>query len=238
MRESIFTLRKLVLGVLVAFFAAGGLIGCQSAQDEALAKEAANDKTSGNSTTPSSNWPKMVTIPEGTTMLVSLNTSLRTDREKTGDSFTARLNQAVRADGMTVLPSGTEVRGHLVKVEEPHRTSGKAMMTLAFNQVVDPSGTLHSILTAPIILVGEGDKISDEEKVAAGAVIGGVIGTLSSSKQRAKGATVGAATGAVAGGVIALATKGAQIELPANQQFALYLDESLRVSVTELTANK
>jgi outer membrane lipoprotein SlyB len=111
-------------------------------------------------------------------------------------------------------------------------------MTLAFDQLVDPSGKLHSLSTSPVILVAEGDKISDEEKVAAGAVIGGVIGALSSSKQRAKGAAVGAAAGAAAGGAIALATKGKQIELPSGQHFALELDESIRVSVTQQTANR
>ena len=231
------TWKKLTLATVVPLFAAVSLMGCQSAEDQALAAEAAKTKTSETST-PKSNWPKMMTIPAGTTLLVSLNSTLRTDREKTGDNFTARLYDAVRVDQMTVLPSGTEVRGRLIQVEEPHRTAGKAAMTLAFDQIVDPSGKLHSISTSPIVLVGEGDKISDEEKVAAGAVIGGVIGALTSSQQRTKGAAVGAAAGAAAGGAIALATKGKQIELPAGQHFALDLDESLRVSVTQLTANR
>lgn len=229
--------KKIALVAIVPLFAAVSLFGCQSSSEQANATEAAKTK-SADTSTPKSNWPKMVTIPAGTTLLVSLNSTLRTDREKTGDNFTARLYDAVRVDQMTVLPSGTEVRGRLVQVEEPHRTAGKAMMTLAFDQIVDPAGKLHAISTAPIVLVGEGDKISDEEKVVAGAVIGGVIGALSSNKQRAKGAAVGAAAGAATGGAIALATKGKQIELPANQHFALDLDESLRVSVTQLTANR
>jgi len=230
--------RKLVLGTAVAFFAAGGLIGCQSAQEEASATEAAKTKTSSNTSSPKSSWPKKVTIPAGTTLLVSLDQPLTTEVNKSGDNFKAHLYEAVRVNDMTILPSGTEIRGGLTHVEPPHRTTGKAQMTLVFDQVVDPSGQLHSISTSPIVLVAEGDKISDEEKVAAGAVIGGVIGAISSSKQRAKGAAVGVAAGAAAGGAIALATKGHQIELPSGQHFALGLDDSLLMSVTEQTASR
>jgi outer membrane lipoprotein SlyB len=230
-------LKKLTLGTMVPLFAAVSLLGCQSSQEQANTTEAAKAKASSTST-PKSDWPKMVTIPSGTTLLVSLDAPLRSDVNKTGDNFQAHTTEAVRVDEMTVLPSGTEVRGRLTLVEEPHRTSGTAQMTLVFDQVVDPSGQMHSISTAPIVLVAAGDKISDEEKVAAGAVIGGVIGALSSSKQRAKGAAVGAAAGAAAGGAVALATKGKQMELPAGQRFAVDLEESLRVSVTQQTANR
>jgi len=230
-------LKKLAVGTIVPLLAAASLFGCQSAEDKATAAEAAKAKAS-NTSTPKSDWPKMVTIPSGTSLLVSLDSHLGTDANKSGDSFKAHIAEAVRVDQMTVLPSGTEVRGRLTLVEEPHRTTGKAQMTLAFDQIVDPAGKVHSISTSPIVLVAEGDKISDEEKVAAGAVIGGVIGALSSNKQRAKGAAVGAAAGAAAGGAIALATKGQQLHLQAGQRFAVDLNESLRVSVTQLTAGR
>ncbi|HUU46713.1 MAG TPA: hypothetical protein VM118_13370 [Acidobacteriota bacterium] len=229
MRSRTSMLKKLTLGAIVSLFAAVSLFGCRSAQEEVNAN-------AENTSTPTSNWPKTLTVPAGTTLLVSLDSPLRTDASKVGDSFSAHLTDAVHVDQMTVLPVGTEVRGRLTLVEEPHRTSGKAQMTLMFDEVVDPAGQSHSISTAPIVLVAEGDKIGDAEKVAAGAVIGGIIGAVSSPEQRAKGAAVGAAAGAVAGGAIAIATKGEQIELPAGQRFAVDLKESLRVSVTQQTA--
>jgi hypothetical protein len=237
MKKATNILKKLALGTIVPLIATAGLFGCQTTQDQANATEAAKTQ-SANTSTPKSNWPKMVTIPAGTTLLVSLDTPLRTDVNKSGDSFRAHLSEAVRVDQMTVLPSGTEVRGRLTLVEEPHRTSGRAQMTLAFDQVVDPAGQAHPISTVPVVLIADGDKITDAEKVAAGAVVGGVIGVLTSDKQRAKGAAVGAAAGAAAGGAVALATKGKQLDLPAGKQFTLNLGESLRVSVTQLTASR
>ena len=237
MRTRTGMLKNLALGTMVSLFATVSLFGCQSAEDQALAAETAKTKST-NTSTPKSSWPKMLTIPSGSTLLVSLDTPMRTDREKTGDSFKARLVDAVRVDEMTVLPAGTEVRGRLTLVEEPHRTTGKAQMTLVFDQVVDPAGKYHAVSTSPIMLVAKGDQISDEEKVAAGAVIGGVIGALASDKQRAKGAAVGAAAGAAAGGAVALATKGGQLDLPAGQRFAVELNEPLRLSVSQLTASR
>jgi hypothetical protein len=230
-------LMKLALGTVVPLFAVVSLLGCQSSQEQVSATEAAKTKASSTSTH-KSEWPKMLTIPSGTTLLVSLDAPLGTEANKSGDNFQAHTAEAVRVDQMTVLPSGTEVRGRLTLVEQPHRTKGKAQMTLSFEQVVDPSGQTHSIATAPIVLVAADEKISDEEKVVGGAVIGGIIGVLSSSKQPAKGAVIGAAAGAAAGGIVALVVKGKQMQLPAGQRFAVNLNESLRVSVTQLTASR
>ena len=181
--------------------------------------------------------PKMVTVPSGTTLMIALETHLRTDSNKTGDGFRARTTEPVRVGDVTVIPAGSEVRGHLTHVEEPHRTQGKAQMTLAFDEYIDPSGKTYSISVDPIALEGEGDKVSDEEKVAAGAVIGGVIGALT-SKKKTKGAVTGAVAGAAAGGAIALATKSKQLDLPPGQQFSIELTAPVEVPVTRLTAGK
>lgn len=180
---------------------------------------------------------KMVTVPTGTTFVVALETRLRTDSNQTGDVFRARTTEAVRADNMTVIPAGTEVRGQLTKVEEPHRTSGKAQMTLSFDEYIDADGRSHAISSVPIVLEAEGDKISDEEKVAGGAVIGGIIGALT-SKKKGKGALTGAAAGAAAGGAVALATKGKQLDLPVGQKFSVELNAPVEVSAAQLTAGK
>ncbi len=176
-----------------------------------------------------------MTIPAGTTLVLALETHLRTDSNATGDTFLARTTEAIRVDGMTAIPAGSEVRGRLTHVEEPHRTAGKAQMTLAFEEFVDPSGKRHAISIAPIALEAEGDKITDETKVAAGAVIGGVIGALT-SKKKTQGAATGAVAGAATGGAIALATKGKQLDLPPGQQFSVELMAPVQIPVAQLTA--
>lgn len=246
------TRRKLTLLSIIPLFGLVAMLGCQTTQEKAdsmVAKTPASTKSTTPASTPASRptpsqgtatsnseWPRMVTIPAGTPMIVALQTRLRTDANKAGESFRANLTEAVRVDQITVLPAGTEVRGQLTLVEEPHRTTGKAQMTLVFQDVIDPSGDLRTIAVSPIVLVADGDKISDEEKVASGAVIGGVIGALTSSKQRAKGAAVGAVAGAAAGGALALATKGNQLDLPSGQRFEFELNQPMNLPVTRLTS--
>jgi hypothetical protein len=167
-------------------------------------------------------------------MTVALDQRLRTDIQRPGDEFTAHTTRAIVVGQVAAFPEGSLVRGRLTHVEEPHRTSGKAEMTLSFDEIVDVSGESHSLSAMPISLEAQGDEISDEEKVAGGAVIGGIIGALT-SKDHAKGGALGAAAGAAAGGAVALATKGGQLELPQGQRFAVELTQPIQVPVTNLS---
>lgn len=208
------------------------LMGCSTASETTDA--GTTGKTgSGSGSTASKPAPKQnvrVQVPSGSTMTVALDQALSTETNKAGDRFAARTTQAIVVDQRTVFPAGSKVTGTVTHVEEPHRTAGKAEMTLAFEQIVDASGKTHSIGTEPLVLIGQGDKISDEEKVAGGAVIGGIIGALT-SKDKAKGAATGAVAGGVAGGAIAIATKGPQLVLPAGQQFSVELTRSVEVQI-------
>jgi len=208
--------------VMVPLFASIVLSCCSTSQ------ESAGDYST--TTSESSQSSEKVTVPSGTTVIVALDQRLRTDVQKTGDEFTAHTTTPVVIDQMVVFPEGSLVRGRLAHVEEPHRSAGKAQMTLSFEEIVDASGQTRSLPSELIALKGAGDEISDEEKLAGGAVIGGIIGALT-SRDRTKGAAVGAAAGAAAGGAIALATKGDQLELPEGQRFSVQLTQSIRVPV-------
>lgn len=229
-------LKRISLGGIVLILAALGSFGCQSSENQAIPGELAKSK-SANASTTTPKWPRKVTIPSGTTLFVSLNTTLRTDREMSGDGFVARLYSAVCVDEMTVLPVGTEVRGRLIFVGEPYHTLDIARMTLVFERLVDPSGRIHSISTSPIFVVGDGDKASDEESVTTGA-FGGVIGALVRKKQSARNGATAAIAGVAGGGAIVVATTGRQIELPSDQHFDVDLVEPLRLSVIQLSASR
>lgn len=209
-------LKKIALLTILPIFSVVYLFGCQTVAEQAIAAE-----TDG-ATLPSTGktrvkWPKAVTLPPGTTLLVSLNTTLRTDREKTGDGFVARLSNAVLVDDMMVLPAGTIVRGELLLVTEPYTTDGEAQLTLSFDQIVDPSGRILSIASLPIIFVGQADKAALGRRMAARPVTKALA--VATSK-----------------GVILHLTKDRQIELPSNQRFAIELIEPLQVPVFRFVA--
>ncbi|HSG98704.1 MAG TPA: hypothetical protein VLB27_01555 [candidate division Zixibacteria bacterium] len=169
--------------------------------------------------------PATVTVPTGTALAVALDTKLRTDSNAVGDPVSATLSADLALDGKTIVPAGSKLQGQLTAVEEPHRTQGKAQMTIQFDKVVMADGRTLAIATAPLAFEAEGDAISDEAKVGAGAVIGGAIGALT-SKKKGKGAAVGAAIGAAAGGAVAVATKGKQLELAAGSPLTVEVSEA------------
>lgn len=173
---------------------------------------------------------RKITIPSGTTFNVRLAATLRTDSNQAGDPIIGTMPGPLDIAGVTVIPAGAEVRGHLVQVEEPHRTKGIAKMTLQFDSVADATGRMHALDTRPIVVEGEPDKVSDAGKVAIGGVVGGVIGALA-SKKKAKGAAIGAVAGAAAGGAVALATKGKQLELSPGHEFSVEVITSAEIPV-------
>lgn len=229
-------LKKLTIGTIVPLLATISLFGCQTSAGQSNAWQSPKTKATRKSE-PRPSWPMMLTIPSGTALLVSLNSTLRTDREMTGDGIVARLYHAVRVNQMTVLPAGTTVRGRLLLVAEPHNILGRAQMTLVFDRLVDPSGRIHLISTAPIVFVGECDKTSDEIKVSSRGSTRFVSDAFSGNKPRASGAVVGTVAYS-AGSAIAFATESRQIELPSNQHFVVELEAPLRISVTQLTASR
>lgn len=199
------------------------VVGCSTAAERT---DSGNEVTGGVLSRRSGR----VEVPAGAMLVVAIDERLRTDTHKSGDRFSAHTTQDIVADRTTVFPSGSKVIGRLVHVEEPHRTSGKAKMSIVFEEIIDQSGRSHDITTDMIMLEGQSDKVSDEEKIAGGAVLGGIIGALS-SKNKGKGALTGAAAGAAAGGVIAIATKGPQLELPPGQRFAVELTRPVEVQI-------
>lgn len=172
----------------------------------------------------------MVSVPAGTSVTVSLQTHLRSDSNKAGDRFAAKTTEPIEINGVTVFPAGSEVRGHISEVEEPHRTKGRAKLVLNIEKIMAADGRVYDIETKPIVLEGKADAVSDAGKVAIGGVAGGVLGAIF-SKDKAKGAAIGAAAGAAAGGGVALATKGKQLDLAPGETFGMELARPAEVSV-------
>lgn len=222
---------KIAPVIMVTILSAISMIGCQTSAGQVIVARPATADTSVSSEA-NKNWPATVNVPSGTLLFVSLNTTLRTDREMSGDGVVARLYQPVRVNHMTVFPAGSTIRGRLLLVAEPYTTSGKARLSVQFDRIVDASGRIHPISTSPIVFVGECDRTPDERDKPAGSV----RATFVSGKRLVNDALVGDEAHSE-GGTIAFATESKQIELPSNQHFVVKLKSALHVSVAKLTAS-
>jgi hypothetical protein len=91
-----------------------------------------------------------LSLPAGTALRVKLETSLSSSSSQSGDSFSARVVEAVTLDGRTLIPRGATVQGRVTTVAEPRRIAGKPTLGIMPETIVLPSGERY---TLPAILV-------------------------------------------------------------------------------------
>lgn len=179
-------------------------------------------------------------VPSGTRFLASLEKPLSTKDANAGDTFEAvTLEPLTAADG-TVVQKGAEIRGHVDKVEQAHKT-GRARLWLAFDDVQTPAGWtplvavvddlpgVHSI-RVDNQREGEIEAQSDPRKdaeaaAAAGAFVGAATGVAA---RNAKDAATGAASGAVTA-FMAVSGIGQELTLDPTTKLELTLERDLPV---------
>ena len=174
--------------------------------------------------------PQFVTlvIPDGTSVVASLDTRLSTETNHTGDTFGATTTEPIMVGGKTDVPAGARIAGVLHDVQASGRTSGRARMTLAYHGITDSKGKSYAISALPLTLQAASATRGDVEKIAAGGVLGAIIGGIAGG---GKGAAIGAGAGAGAGTVLMLATKGDEVELEAGQRLNVQMTSSTSIQV-------
>jgi hypothetical protein len=168
---------------------------------------------------------EQLSIPSGTVLHVLLSDGLASDTNSTGDRFTASLAEAVVVDGRTLLPQGTEVRGHVTSVEGSGRVKGLASMGLALTDIVQGNRVM-AITTNTFNATAESSTTRDAEIIAGAAGVGAVIGAIAGG---GKGAGIGAISGGGAGTGVVLATKGKEIRYAPETRLSFTLANSVRM---------
>jgi hypothetical protein len=156
---------------------------------------------------------------------VILADSLNSGRNKAGDEFQGNLAAPITRNGATVIDRGTKVLGKVADVEDSGRVKGKASMRLILTSIVDRGRTIP-IETKSYFIEAESTTGRDAAVIGGGAGIGAAIGAITGGK---KGAATGAAIGGAAGGGTVLATKGKEVDFPAESKLTFTLSEDLRV---------
>jgi hypothetical protein len=150
-----------------------------------------------------------ISLPTGTSLTVKLENNIATSSNKTGDSFSARVTEAVLLEGKTVVPVGATVQGKVAQVSEPRRISGRPTIGIFPEALVMPDGQKF-VLSASLVQTdaGHGTSVSNEGEfkgrghdgqdlteigmaTGGGMVIGGLAGG-------GKGVVIGGAIGATA----------------------------------------
>jgi hypothetical protein len=166
-----------------------------------------------------------LTIPEGATLPVALETSLSSSANTAGDAVVGTLVRDITSDGRVLAPAGSELRGHVTAAVSSGRVQGRARLAFAFDTLVVDGRPYHISARATDITAEKSTK-QDAAIIGGSAVAGGIIGAIADGKGGAgKGALIGGAAGTGA----VLATRGKQVSLPAGTQINVKLTEPASV---------
>lgn len=170
-----------------------------------------------------------VTLAAGTVLPLELQTAVGSDSSHVEDPVRATLRKSVTAEGLTALPAGSVVLGHVTAADRAGRVKGRARIAFRFTKV-DPAGDAErlSISTSTVSRIAEATKKQDAAKIGGGAVGGAIIGGILGGGD---GAAKGAAVGGAAGTGVVLATRGKDVRLAPGADISVKLTAPLTVRV-------
>jgi hypothetical protein len=169
-----------------------------------------------------------VTLTAGTLIMVRTIEALSTERNQTGDTFTATLDQPLVADGFVIAERGARVEGRIVSAQRAGRVTGLADLSLELLQLKTSDGQRVAIETQTFVKHGEASKGQDAAKIGGVAALGAIIGAVAGG---GKGAAIGAGAGGAAGAGTVMGTRGKAIVLPPESKIGFRLRNS--VTITE-----
>ena len=173
--------------------------------------------------------PRKVTVPSGTSMAIRLLDPIDSEKAQPGQTFRATLDAPLPSDGDLAIPSGYDVKGHIVDVKSAGKFAGQSLLVLQLDSI-SVGGKSYGIEADPYRRQGKNRSTNTAEKVGAGAVIGAIIGGIAGG---GKGAGIGAAAGGGVGGGVQAAGKGQQIILPSETVLSFTLRSPLTVTLAD-----
>jgi hypothetical protein len=152
-----------------------------------------------------------VTLPAGTVIPLVLDSYVASDTSRIESPVRAHVRRAVVINGMTAIPAGSGLVGHVTRAERAGRVKGRAHLAFRFDQLTLVRSNRHlTINTSAVSRVGRATKARDAKTIgipaAGGAIVGGIVGGK-------KGAAIGAAAGAGGGTAVVLSTRGPDVRL-------------------------
>jgi hypothetical protein len=198
------------------------LIGCGNKPTSQQLPESQQEKPS---TATVEDAKKDVTVPSGTQVRVRLAETLNTQRNRSGERFTATLDTPVTVNGTAVIPKGTNFAGHITSSSPSGRLKGRAVLGLTLDEF-QLNGKTYSIRTTSTSRVSAAHKKRNLALIGGGAGLGAAIGGIAGG---GKGALIGAGAGAAAGTAGAAATGQKNVAIPVETPLTFTLKTPVQI---------
>ncbi|HKV04030.1 MAG TPA: BON domain-containing protein [Candidatus Acidoferrales bacterium] len=176
--------------------------------------------------------PKLVRIPENTTVTIRMIDGVDSSVNHPGEIFHASLEAPLVVDDQVVVPKGADIYVRLVAASSAGKYTGKSELHLELVKL-EFRGQSYPLVSSTYTLSGGSRGKNTAEKVGGAAAVGAIIGALAGG---GKGAAIGAGVGGAGGGVYQGLTHGKQVRIPSETKLDFQLDQPLTVSVMPRSA--
>jgi hypothetical protein len=197
---------------------------------------------------------KTYTVPAGTKVLLTLRSAINTKSAKPGDGVYLASSFPVVIGNRVMIPAGVYVQGVVDRVERAGHVKGRAQLDMHFTSIIFPNG---SVVEIPGIVNslpgakkqqvkedGEGTIEQDTDKtrnmgktaeiaIPTGATVGSIAGV--ESGHSVAGAVGGLGAGLATAGIVALFTRGADVNIDAGSQVEMVLQRPLLLQEVNFT---
>ena len=127
---------------------------------------------------------------------------------KTGDAFSAIVEEPIVVDGWTVIGQGARVDGRIASADKGGRIKGRAELAIELTSMTTSDGRKVEIVTNTMTQEAIANRKKDVARTGIGAGAGAAVGAIAGG---GKGAAIGAIVGAGAGTVM----RGEAADIPA-----------------------
>jgi len=166
-----------------------------------------------------------IQIPSGTPIILRMIDAVDSQKDATGTTFRASVDEPLVIDGQTIVPRNADALVKLVQAHQSGRMSGKTALTLALQQVSINGRMVDTYTEAVTQTSGSKGKKSAAE-TGGGAALGAVIGALAGG---GRGAAIGAVGGGAAGATVAVATGGEKVKVPSETRLTFTLQTPVQL---------
>lgn len=172
--------------------------------------------------------PHVITLQQGTNLVVRLEETLSTDHNYTGDTFRGSLDAPIVVDGFIIADKGSKVLGRIVAADKAGRLEGNASLQLELTEINTTDGQRVRIESGLYSRKGPSNSPEEAVKIAGGAALGAIIGAIAGGS---KGAAIGAGAGGAAGTGAVLLGHGKPSVIASETRMSFQLARS--VTITE-----